>query len=42
MRSVGQLLFVPENKCEFTLETTLEISVYDNFKRDNREAEMTQ
>jgi hypothetical protein len=42
MRTVGHLSFFPENKCEFTLETILMVNVYHNFKRDNREAEMTQ
>jgi hypothetical protein len=36
------VIFFPENKCEFTLETTLDVNVYDNFKSDNREADMTQ
>jgi hypothetical protein len=35
----------PENidtDTRFTLETMLEINVYDNFKRENREAKLTQ
>jgi hypothetical protein len=41
MRTVGHLYFFPENESEFPLETTFEVNVYDNFKRDNRESEMT-
>jgi hypothetical protein len=42
MRTVGHLYFFPENKFEFPLETTFEVNVDNNFRRDNREAEMTQ
>jgi hypothetical protein len=31
-------IFFLENKCKFTLETTLEVNIYDTFKRDNQEA----